>query len=61
MKKNIEYAIYDGDTFVDLGTAEYLAKKLNIRRKTITYFCTPSYLKRIKDDPYKRRVIKIED
>ena len=29
------YAIYRGDTFVDVGTAEELSKRMNVTKRTI--------------------------
>lgn len=42
------YAIYKGDTFIDLGTLKYLAKKLNVSEKTIYFYSTEAYKKRRK-------------
>lgn len=43
--KEKEYAVYKGDTFIDLGTLEYLENKLNLKRKTLLWY---SYCKRWK-------------
>lgn len=59
-KENI-YALYKGDKFIDLGTKEYLAEKLNVTPKTIYYYTTAAYRKRIKDYSKRLFVIKIED
>lgn len=59
-KENI-YALYKGDKFIDLGTKEYLAEKLNVTPETIYYYTTPAYRKRIKDYNKRLFVIKIED
>lgn len=53
------YALYKGDTFIDLGTKEYLAEKINVKVKTITFYMSPTYRKRTKDNAYI--VIKIEE
>jgi len=55
------YALYKGDKFIDLGTKEYLAKKLNVKPETISFYTTPSYRKRIKDYNKTLIIIKIED
>lgn len=44
-----EYALYKGDEFIDLGTKEYLAKILNVTPRTIYYYSTPTYRKRVED------------
>lgn len=53
------YALYHGDTFIDLGTREYLAKLLNVTPKTISFYASPTYRKRTNDNGYI--VIKVED
>lgn len=54
-----EYALYKGDKFIDIGTKEYLAKLLNVKKETINFYTTSTHLKRIKDNGYI--VIRIED
>ena len=41
-----EYALYKGDKFIDIGTAEYLANKLKVKVKSIHFYRSPTYLKR---------------
>lgn len=53
------YALYHGDTFIDLGTKEYLAKLLKVKIKTIEFYASPTYRKRTGDRGYL--VIKIEE
>lgn len=59
----MEYAIYKGDKFIDLGTKEYLAKKLGVKEETIYFYSTPTYKKRSKNNKDNDRmvVIKIEE
>lgn len=57
MIKQREYALYHGDKFIDIGTIEYLANLLNVKKKTIYFYSTPTYLKRTKD--YSNRYIVI--
>lgn len=47
MKKKTEFALYKGETFLDIGTREELAKKFNVSVDTITYWSTPSNYKRL--------------
>lgn len=54
-----DYALYHGDTFIDLGTKEYLAKLLNVRLETITFYMSKAHRSRTKDNGYI--VIKIDD
>lgn len=54
-----EYALYHGDTFVDLGTKEYLANLINVKISSIEFYMSPTYQKRTG---YKGWiVIKIEE
>lgn len=45
-KNNKVYAIYNGDTFLALGTLEEIAAQLGIKRKTIQFYMQPVYKKR---------------
>lgn len=56
------YALYKGDTFIDLGSKEYLAKRINVDVRTITFYATPTYRKRAKTE-YNNRylVLKFKD
>ena len=40
------YALYHGDTFIDLGTREYLADLLGIKPKSISFYMSPTYQKK---------------
>lgn len=53
------YALYHGDTFIDLGTKYYLAKILGVNIRTIEFYLSPTYKKRTNYNGYL--VIKIED
>lgn len=59
MTKKKEYALYKGDKFIDIGTKEYLAELLNVKKETIEFYASPTQLKRIKDNAYV--VVKIEE
>lgn len=63
MSKEKEYALYKGDTFIDLGTKKYLAEKMGVKISTIHFMTTPAYKKRIKDEDYSNAYIciRIED
>jgi len=60
MKKSI-YALYRGDEFIDLGTAEELARKRGVSKNTIIFISSPTYKKRHKE--YDRVILayKIEN
>lgn len=51
-----EYAIYRGDTFVDLGTAKELAERLGVKENTIYCYASKSKKYRYGED----RMIAVE-
>lgn len=57
MKKQNLYALYKGDTFLDIGTAVDLAKKYNVEPRTIKYYSMESYLK--KSTKINNRLISV--
>lgn len=63
-KKGMMYALYKGDNFIDLGTKEYLAELIGVDVKTILFYSSPVYLRRIEKrgiDSNAMIVVKIED
>lgn len=59
MKK--QYALYKGDKYLFGGTIKELAKYLGVKERTITYYKTPEYLRRIKGRDNRYEVIKVGD
>ena len=53
------YALYHGDNFIDLGTVDYLAELLKVKRRTILFYNSPTYKKRNNYNGYV--VIKIDE
>lgn len=53
------YAIYKGDTFIDVGTKKELVEKYNIRSETFNFYCTKTYHKRIKDKENRYIIFKV--
>lgn len=49
-----EYAIYKGDKFIMIGTAEEIAKKMNIKKSTVYFWCSPAYKKR---GTYNKKIV----
>lgn len=47
------YALYRGDEFVDVGTAEELAMKRGISPKSLRFKATPAYHRRASDSAVK--------
>lgn len=54
------YALYKGDTFIDLGTVSELAKVLNVSERTIKFYATKTYKERRKESNNSIVVIKVE-
>lgn len=59
MKNKYFYALYHGDDFIDLGSKEYLSSLLNVNKRTIDFYMSPTYKKRTNYNSYV--VIKIKD
>lgn len=59
-KSKTVYALYKGDTFIDLGTACELAKVLNVSERTIKFYATKTYKERRKESNNSIIVIKVE-
>lgn len=45
-KKGKYYSLYKGDREIAFGTMDEIAKKLNLNKRTIEFFKTPTYQKR---------------
>lgn len=57
------YALYRGDEFIDLGTADELAERLKLHRNTIKFYATKTHKERIKESNYNKclMAIRIEE
>lgn len=55
------FALYRGDEFVDVGTAEEIAKRLGCKPDTIRFYATPSYQARLKDRDKRLIAVRIEE
>lgn len=49
------YAIYKDDVFIDLGTRDELAKRLNVTPRYISRLAMPSTFKRMENRQCKRQ------
>lgn len=58
--KTKEYAMYKGEELLGIGTIQELAKVLNVKVKTIRFYRTPTYQKRVKKGKNRRELIEIE-
>ena len=61
MQMKTIYAMYRGDNFIDLGTLDYLSKKFKVKKKTIGFYCSLAYKKRLKDYSNAIWIIRLEN
>lgn len=54
-----QYALYKGDKYLFGGTIKELAKYLGVKEKTIRFYSTPCYLKRIDSSKERYEVIRV--
>ncbi len=47
-RRHIEYALYKGDEFLDIGTAEQLGSKFDLSANTVKYYASNAHLERLK-------------
>lgn len=47
-QKQTYYAVYQGDTFIDLGTIQELSERLGVKCDTLKFMTYPSYQKRLE-------------
>ncbi|MBC1615408.1 hypothetical protein HB904_04365 [Listeria booriae] len=55
----LEYALYQGDDLLKIGTADELAEYKQVKRKTILFYATPAYRKRTSEKGL--RMIRLEE
>lgn len=58
MKPEIVYGLYKGDKFIDVGTVQELAQKLNVKKETILFLASPGHLRRA--GPNTKVAVKVE-
>lgn len=54
-----KYAVYKGDTFLVMGTADQCALQLGISPKTIRWYSRPAAHRRAKEHPDRRMAIRL--
>lgn len=59
MRVKTIYAVYKGDRFLDLGTADYLSKKFKVKKETVWFWNSPANKRRMKRN--RKVAIKIEE
>lgn len=55
-----EYAIYKGEECLAIGTIKELAKKLKVKERTIYFYTTATYKKRVKAGKNRREIIILD-
>lgn len=61
MKKEGFYAVYKGDTFIDLGPTGELADRIGVKKQTIIFWASNSNFNRIKNYENHMIAIRIEN
>ena len=59
-KKLTEYAIYDGEVILGIGTAKELVGITGMKEQTIRLYATKKYKETLEDDSNSKIVVKIE-
>ena len=55
-----EYALYKGDELLSIGTIQEIAKEQNVQERTVKFYKTRAYEKRIQSRKSKKAKILIE-
>ncbi len=55
-----EYALYKGDEILQIGTISEIAEEQNVKEKTVKFYKTRAYEKRIQSRKSKKAKILIE-
>ena len=53
--------MYRGDTFIDLGTADYLAEKYHKKKQSLLYLSKPAYHRNAPKNSKRLTLYKMED
>lgn len=56
-----EYALYQGEELLEIGTAEELSEIFNVKIETIKFYNTDSYKSRLKQDHKAKYAILLDD
>lgn len=61
MSKRKQYAIYEFDKFVFMGTIKECAEHLSVNEKSARFYSTPTHKKRIDDGRNGTILVKVDD
>lgn len=53
--------MYRGNTFIDLGTADYLAEKYHKKKQSLLNLSTPAYHRKAPKNSQRLTLYKMED
>ena len=53
------YVLYKGESIIAMGTIQSIAKQLGVQVKTIQFYNTNTYKKRIRHSKNRRELIKL--
>ena len=56
---NMYYVLYKGESIIATGTIQSIAKQLGVQVKTIQFYNTNTYKKRIRHSKNRRELIKL--
>lgn len=59
-KHNKQWSMYKGEEEIAFGTIKEIAAKLGVNEKTIYFYTTPTYKKRVKAGKNRREKIESE-
>lgn len=55
------YVLYQGDEVIDIGTAEELTERRDVKPSTIYYYSMQAYRKRIKGQDNRLLAVRVDD
>ena len=54
-----EYALYKGEECLAIGTIKEIAKKMNVKEKTIYFYTMPTYKRRCRKSKNRRELVRV--
>lgn len=60
-RKKKVYSLYKGDNEIAFGIVKEIANKIGVKEKTILFYTTPTYKKRVLKSKNRRELVVVED
>lgn len=60
-KKNLEYALYQGETFITCGTIKEISAETGLKRNTLSFYASKKYRDRLTKPDEGMILIKIDE